>query len=150
MTNISEVMIFIGTVCHRGFFLVTCRVNQIFFTLRENDSITRGHNLKIFKERCRLNIRKNSFVYRSTGVWNSLPQYVVDAPSVQSSEVKIDKLWKNHRIKNDFTAPPLIWTVSPLDAHSLKTMLKTELAQEAGMPNSSRKRTCKYTHRTFS
>ena len=28
MTNISEVMIFIGTVCHRGFFLVTCRVNS--------------------------------------------------------------------------------------------------------------------------
>ena len=27
MTNISEVMIFIGTVCHRGFFLITCRVN---------------------------------------------------------------------------------------------------------------------------
>ena len=34
-------------------------------TLRENDSITRGHNFKIFKERCRLNIRKNSFIYRS-------------------------------------------------------------------------------------
>ena len=28
MTNISEVMIFIGTVCHRGFFLVTCRVKK--------------------------------------------------------------------------------------------------------------------------
>ena len=28
MTNISEVMNFIGTVCHRGFFLVTCRVNN--------------------------------------------------------------------------------------------------------------------------
>ena len=87
-----------------------------FVTLRENDSITRGHNLKIFKERCRLNIQKNSFIYRSTDVWNSLPQSVVDAPSVQSFEVRIDKLWKNHPIKNDFTAPPLLWTVSPLDA----------------------------------
>ena len=63
-------------------------------TLRENDSITRGHNLKIFKERCRLNIRKKSFIYRSTDVWNNLPQSVVDAPSVQSFEV-----WKNHPIK---------------------------------------------------
>ena len=59
----------------------------------------RGHNLNIFKERCRLNIRKNSFIYRSTDVWNSLPQSVVDAPSVQSFEVRIDKLWKNHPIK---------------------------------------------------
>ena len=91
-------------------------VTSNFFTLRENDSITRGHNLKIFKERCRLNIRKNSFIYRSTDVWNSLPQSVVHAPSVQSFEVRIDKLWKNHPIKNDITAPPLLWTVSPLDA----------------------------------
>ena len=70
------------------------------FTLREKYSVMRGgHNLKIFKERCRLNIRKNSFIYLSTDVWNSLPQSVVDAPSVQSFEAKIDKLWKNHPIK---------------------------------------------------
>ena len=57
------------------------------------------HNLKIFKEeRCRLNIRKKSFIYRSTDVWNSLPQSVVDAPSVQSFEVRSAKLWKNHPI----------------------------------------------------
>ena len=67
-------------------------LHQLFVTLMENDSITRGHNLKIFKERCRLNIRNNSFIFRSTDVWNSLPQSVVDAPSVQSFEVRIDKL----------------------------------------------------------
>ena len=67
-------------------------VTSNFVTLRENDSITRGHNLKIFKERCRLNILKNSFIYRSTDVRNSPPQSVVDAPSVQSFEVRIDKL----------------------------------------------------------
>ena len=61
-------------------------------TLRGNDSITRGHNLKIFKERFRLNIRK-------IHSYNYLLMYVVDAPSVQSFEVKTDKLWKNHRIK---------------------------------------------------
>ena len=37
-------------------------VTSNFFTLRENYSITRGHDLKIFKERCRLNIRKKSFI----------------------------------------------------------------------------------------
>ena len=40
---------------------------------------------------------------------------MVDAPSIQSFEVKIDKLWKNHPIKNYFTPPPLLWTVSPLN-----------------------------------
>ena len=118
-------------------------VTSNFVTSRENDSITRGHNLKIFKERRRLNILKNSFIYRSTDVWNSLPQSVVDAPSVQSFEVRIDKQWKNHPIKNYFTVPPLLWTVTFRRMRSLKTMLKTELAQEAGMPNTSHKRTCK-------
>ena len=34
--------------------------------------------------------------------------------SVQSFEVKNDKLWKNHPMKI-FTALPLLWIVSPLD-----------------------------------
>ena len=74
-------------------------VTSNFVTLWENDSIMRGHNLEIFKERCRLNIRKQKFIYRSTNVWDSLPQSVLDAPSFQSFEVRIHKLWKNHPIK---------------------------------------------------
>ena len=68
-------------------------VTSNFVSLRENDLTTRGHNLKIFKERCRLNIQKNSFVYRSTDIWNSL-RSVVDAPSVQSFEGKLDNYGK--------------------------------------------------------
>ena len=60
-------------------------VTSNFVTLRGNDSTTRGHNLKIFKERCRLNIRKNHLC-------TDLLMSVVDAPSVQSFEVRIDKL----------------------------------------------------------
>ena len=71
-------------------------VSSNFVTLRVNESDTRGHHLKIFKERCRLNIKKNLFIHRCTDVWNSLPQSVVGAPSVQSFERKIDKLWQNH------------------------------------------------------
>ena len=56
---------------------------------------------------------------RSTDIWNSLPQSVVDAPSVQLFEVKIYKLWKNHPIQNNFTVPPLVWTVSPSDAYAV-------------------------------
>ena len=47
-------------------------VSSNFVTLRDNELDTRGHHLKIFKERCRLNI-KNSFIHRCTDVWNSLP-----------------------------------------------------------------------------
>ena len=96
-------------------------VSSNFVTLRVNESDTRGHHLKIFKERCRLNI-KNSFIHRCTDVWNSLPQYVVGAPSVQSFERKIDKLWQNHPIKLDYTAPPLSWKPSGACAQSELTI----------------------------
>ena len=91
---------------------------------------------------------KNSFVYRSTDVGYSLPQSVVDAPSVQSFVGRLDKLWKNHPIKM-ILLHHLNYGLCHLytHSHSLKTMIKTELAQEAGMPNSARKgpvRTCKY------
>ena len=41
---------------------------------------------------------------------------VVDAPSLQSSEVKIDGTMEKSSYQNYFTAPPLLWTVLPLDA----------------------------------
>ena len=81
-------------------------VSSHFVTLRVNELDTRGHHLKIFKERCRLNIKK-PHLYTDA-------QSVVGAPSVQSFERKIDKLWQNHPIKLDYTAPPL--SLKPSDA----------------------------------
>ena len=43
---------------------------------------TRGHPLKLFKRRSRLNVRANSFSMRVIDNWNSLPTNVVLAPSV--------------------------------------------------------------------
>jgi len=37
-------------------------------------------------------------------VWNRLTQSVTDAPSDQSFEAKIYKLWENYPIKTDYTA----------------------------------------------
>ena len=58
-------------------------------------SMTRGHSKKIFKERSKLEIRKNSFKNRITDIWNSLPQKVVDCKTVISFERNIDKFWKD-------------------------------------------------------
>ena len=85
-------------------------------------------------------------VVRSTDVWKSLPQSEVDAPSIQSFEVKMNKLWKNHPIQNEFTAPPLLWTVSPLDACAQFQKNAQDRAGTIGrnaLPNTSQKRICK-------
>jgi len=62
-----------------------------FFNFAE-DSRTRGHNMKLVKERARLDSRKYYFTNRVINKWNSLPQYVVDAPSINAFKNRYDSL----------------------------------------------------------
>jgi len=46
---------------------------------------------------CRYDIRKYSFCYRVVNVWNSLPDYVVEANSVNSFNSRLDHVVGSHR-----------------------------------------------------
>jgi len=50
-----------------------------------------ANNYFHFFHRSRLDIRKNFFSQRVVNVWNSLPQVVVDADSVNSFKNRLDK-----------------------------------------------------------
>ena len=50
----------------------------------------RGHQLKLYKKSCRLNIRKYFFSQRTVSWWNSLPNHVVAAPSVNTFKKRLD------------------------------------------------------------
>ncbi len=50
---------------------------------------TRGHNYKIFKRQARLNARKSSFSQRIVNNWNSLPDNVVQAETVNNSKADL-------------------------------------------------------------
>ena len=63
---------------------------------------TRGHPLKLFKERPRLNVRANSFSNRVTNTWNQLPEDIVMAPSLNAFKGRLNKYWSSHPYK--FTA----------------------------------------------
>nr|XP_054752847.1 uncharacterized protein LOC129258630 [Lytechinus pictus] len=54
---------------------------------------TRGHPYKLFKKRNRLDVRANAFGARIVCDWNSLPNEVVSAPSVNSFKARLDKFW---------------------------------------------------------
>ena len=86
---------------HRGDLIETFKivnekydpeVCEGFFKYRESG--TRGHSKKIFKERARLEVRRNSFKIRVVDIWNSLPQKLVNCNSVPSFERNLDKFWK--------------------------------------------------------
>ena len=53
----------------------------------------RGTTLKLQKNRFRLNIRGHFFSNRVISTWNSLPQSVVDAPSVNAFKNRLDTHW---------------------------------------------------------
>ena len=60
------------------------------------DSKVRGHTYKIVKNGFRLDVRKNFFSNRVVDAWNELPQYVVDAETVNSFKARLHKFY--HKI----------------------------------------------------
>jgi len=60
---------------------------------------TRGHSLKLHTQQSRLDVRKFSFAVRDAKPWNSLPEEVVTAPSVQAFEARLDKAWNDQPLK---------------------------------------------------
>jgi len=51
---------------------------------------TRGHTFKLKKRDCRTSVRQNFFSYRIVNFWNSLPDSVVSAPSVNCFKHRFD------------------------------------------------------------
>ena len=70
------------------------------FTLSEYTA-TRGHSFKLFKRRSRLKIRANSFSNRVVNTWNSLPEQIVQAASLNCFKSRLHIWWKCHPFKFD-------------------------------------------------
>ena len=71
---------------------------------RCEESTTRGHRLRVFKERCRLEVRRLGFPHRAIDTWNNLPSSVVDAPKTHIFEHRLDKFLSEKKLYYDFEA----------------------------------------------
>ena len=65
---------------------------KIFFQLADTVNL-RGNSMKLYKQRSRLIARQNFFSQRVVDFWNDLPNYTVQAPSVNSFKARLDKHW---------------------------------------------------------
>jgi hypothetical protein len=65
---------------------------QQFFQLAPQSG-RRGHSMKLFKQQCRLEVRKNFFSQRVVNLWNALPSSIVSAESVNSFKSLLDRHW---------------------------------------------------------
>ena len=62
---------------------------NMFFSLKK-DSRTRGREVKLVKDQCRLDIRKHSFLQKTINEWNKLSTDCVTASSVNMFKNKVD------------------------------------------------------------
>ena len=76
------------------------------FMPKQHDSSTslptRGHQLKLYRQRAEKNLRNNLFSLRVTSYWNSLPDNVVQAPNIKTFESRLDQHWKEYEGKYNF------------------------------------------------
>ena len=72
---------------------------------------TRGHNLKLYHQSARTNLRKFSFTQRIVKLWNRLPWEVVNSPSTHCFERRLDKAWNNMTAKFNHLEDPSEWKI---------------------------------------
>ena len=78
-----------GSTMNRKLILAVNIDRNVFFSLKK-DSRTRGHEVKLVKDQCRLDIRKHSFSQRTINEWNKLSTDCVTARSVNMFKNKVD------------------------------------------------------------
>ena len=71
---------------------------------RDDVSVTRANELGLKKFRVRYDLRKYSFTNQVVNIWNSLPNKVVLADSVNCFKSRLDKFWQNEDIVYNFRA----------------------------------------------
>ena len=74
-----------------------------FWKNSSSRSSSRTNSLKLFPQSVHTQIRRNAFQVRAAKIWNTLPEYIVRATSVNSFKNKLDSLWKSQDLLyNDY------------------------------------------------
>jgi len=73
------------------------RVN--LYLEKQQDSIIRGHSLKLANNRYHYDLRKFSFAPKIVNVWNSLPEIVISADTITDTfKRRLGKFWQHQDI----------------------------------------------------
>ena len=69
-----------------------------------SDTRTRGHIKKLVVRRCRYDVRKYSFSNMITNIWNSLPDEIISAPTVNTFKNRLDRFWAEQEVYYNYKA----------------------------------------------
>ena len=92
-------MIHVYKIMH-GMYDKDCTLNLLL----SHNTITLGHRFKLLHIHLHLDLRKYFFINRIVSVWNSLPEDVVSAATLNIFKNKIDKHWVNQECKFNWKA----------------------------------------------
>ena len=92
-------------------------------------AVTRGNKYKLKKIRCKTSTREHSFHQRIVNTWNNLPDYVVDARSLNSFKNRLDKFWSSQELIYNYKAPLILGS-----SHSSKFLCKPDVTIEDTEP----------------
>ena len=76
-------------------------LNSNLIVQLDNSSRTRGHSKKLIKPRVTSTIKQHTLGYRVIQDWNSLPEEVVTAETVNVFKTRLEKFWENKDFKFD-------------------------------------------------
>jgi len=66
------------------------------------NSLTNGNKYKPRQSHCKYDLRRHLFTNRIVAIWNSLPDYVVDAHSVNLFKNSLDRHWCTQELFYDY------------------------------------------------
>ena len=73
----------------------------------DNNTVTRGHSLKLKKEHVTARQRRHYFRHRVVDRWNTLTEYVVSAPSLNIFKSRLDRFWCAYSFEQNDNFPPM-------------------------------------------
>ena len=65
--------------------------------VRNEDSVARGHSLKLQKRYCGSATRFNFYSFRIVDSWNYLPEDIINAPTLDTFKARLDKCWSGRK-----------------------------------------------------
>jgi len=88
----------------KGMYDPACVPHFDFVELSDDSVRTRGNKYKLLQHHCHYDLRKFNFTYRVIPTWNSLPDQVVSAETVNTFKFRLDNFWSDQDVIYDYNA----------------------------------------------
>ena len=86
----------------KGIYDTSCVPQFDLVQLSEDNIRTRGNNYKLIQHHCHYDLRKLRFTSRVIPIWNSLPNHVVSADTINTFKNRLDKFWSDQEVLYDY------------------------------------------------